>query len=222
MLDIFEIIREYNPAFLSGLRVTLNMCFIVWFSGLIAGGGLSYIAYKFPTPFYYLFSGITLTIIAIPLLVMLYWFHYPFQQLIEKNIDPFYTATITLSAINIFLTYQILIEALRSFPKQFLLASKVCGLNNLRAIYRIQLPIIARQFIPSFVILQVFMLQSSIFASNISVQEIFRKAQQINAVIKQPIEIYTAMAIFFILVCLPLYAIGFWLRKKYSRDFSEQ
>jgi ABC-type amino acid transport system permease subunit len=218
---IFDVIRDNNVAFLAGLTTTLKICSIVWLAGLLNGSALALLAYKLPNPFYYIFTGVTLTVIAIPLLVILYWFHYPFQLLIGRNIDPFYTAILTLSLLNSLLTYQILISSLRAFPSQYLLASTACGLSQWQTIKSIQMPIILRQFIPGFMMLQVFMLQSSIFASNISVQEIFRKAQQINAMIKQPIEVFSAMALFFILVCLPLYSLAFWLRKRYSRDISE-
>ena len=221
MHTIFEILKEYNQAFGSGLKVTLNICLIVWSSGFFFGLMLALLAYKFPTPFYYLFTSITLLLIAVPFLVTLYLFHYPFQSLINQNIDPFITATFTLSLINSFLVYQLLIGSLREFPQQFINAAKVCGLSANQIIFKVQIPLILRQFIPGFMMLQVFMLQSSIFASLISVPEIFRKAQQINSIVQKPVEIYTAMALFFVVVCLPVYVIAFWLRRKYSRDLSE-
>lgn len=221
MQTVFSIISDYHEAFLSGLRVTLEICAIVWLSGLVIGLLLSLLAYKLPNPFYYFFSGITLLLVAIPFLVLLYWFHYPFQTLIGVNIDPFFTATFTLSLLNTFLVYQLLIGALRNLPQQFLNSAKICGLSQNQIIFKIQIPLIVRQFIPGFLTLQIFMMQSSIFASLISVEELFRKAQQINSVVQKPIEIYSAMAVFFIIICLPLYAISFALRKKYSRDLSE-
>lgn len=221
MQEIIKIIGDNSDAFISGLVVTLKICGFVWSIGLLLGLLFAIIAYKFPIPFYYFFSGITLLLIAIPFLVILYWFHYPFQKLINQNIDPFITATLTLSLLNSFLVYQLLVESFRAFPLQFVNAAKVCGLTSNQVIFKIQIPLIFRQFIPGYMTLQIFMLQSSIFSSLISVQEIFRKAQQINAIAQKPIEIYSAMAIFFVIICLPVYIVAFVLRKKYSRDLSE-
>jgi ABC-type amino acid transport system permease subunit len=62
------------------------------------------------------------------------------------------------------------------------------------------------------------MLHTTLFASLISVEEIFRVAQRINAQIYRPVEIYTALGVFFLLVCLPVTGFAFWLKRKYTRD----
>jgi ABC-type amino acid transport system permease subunit len=62
----------------------------------------------------------------------------------------------------------------------------------------------------------------TLFASLISVQELFRVAQQINSQIYKPIEIYTALAVFFIAICLPLNLLAYWFKKKYTRNLSEK
>ena len=56
-------------------------------------------------------------------------------------------------------------------------------------------PIVLRQMIPGLLMIQVTMLQSTLFASLISVDEIFRVAQRINAVVYRPIEVYTALGL---------------------------
>jgi ABC-type amino acid transport system permease subunit len=65
------------------------------------------------------------------------------------------------------------------------------------------------------------MLQATLFASLISVDEIFRVAQRINARVYRPIEVYTALGVFFLAICLPMNGIALWLRRKYTRDLSE-
>ncbi len=70
--------------------------------------------------------------------------------------------------------------------------------------------------------IQVGMLQATLFASLISVNEIFRVAQQINSVIYKPVEIYTALGILFLAICLPMNGLALWLRQQFTRDYSEQ
>ena len=65
------------------------------------------------------------------------------------------------------------------------------------------------------------MLQLTLFASLITVGEIFRVAQQINAQIYEPMQIYSALAIFFLVICLPLNGLAEWLKHKFTRDISE-
>jgi ABC-type amino acid transport system permease subunit len=135
---------------------------------------------------------------------------------------PFITAAFALSLINIVGVAQIVRDALDEFPTQYTIAGKVCGLTQKEIFKKIQLPIIFRQTIPQFLTLQVNMLQLTLFASLISVQELFRVAQQINSMIYKPIEIYTALAIFFIIICLPLNLLAYWFKNKYTRNLSEK
>jgi ABC-type amino acid transport system permease subunit len=69
---------------------------------------------------------------------------------------------------------------------------------------------------------QVIMLHTTLFASLISVEEIFRVSQRINSTIYRPVEIYTALAFFFLLVCLPINLGAYYLKRRYTRDLSER
>ena len=107
------------------------------------------------------------------------------------------------------------------FPKQYLTAAKVCGLSPQKTVRYIQFPIIFRQILPGLMLLQVTMLHTTLFASLISVEEIFRVAQRINSSIYKPVEIYTALGVFFLLICLPINGLALFLRAKFTRNLSE-
>jgi len=154
--------------------------------------------------------------------VFLFWLHYPLQAILGVVIDPFYTAAAALSTINVFAVADLVRAVLADFPSQYVVAAKVCGLSDRQTLLRIQLPIIFRQILPGLLMIQVNMLQATLFASLISVDELFRVAQRINATIYKPVEIYTALAVFFLAICLPLNGLAIWLRSRFTRDLSEQ
>ncbi len=221
-MSVFDIIFTYKEGLFLGLLVTLKLCLVIWLSGIVIGTLLGYLSSKYRSEI-----GIPTRIIAfilsgIPILVLLFWLHYPLQAMLEIAINPFYTASFALAIVNIFGVSEIVRSALDNFPTQYNLAAKVCGLSKKETFITIEFPIILRQVIPSILSLQVMMLQLSIFASLISVEEIFRVAQRINSLIYKPVEIYTAMAIFFLIVCLPLNGLAIWLKYKFTRDISEQ
>ncbi|MBI3442142.1 MAG: ABC transporter permease subunit [Proteobacteria bacterium] len=212
---------NYHIAFLNGLAVTLQMCAIIWGSGLIIGSalGLAGVRFRF-------WVGLPSRLISfllggIPLLVFLFWLHYPAQAVFNVVIDPFYTAAFTFSLVNIFGVAGIVREALIDFPREYLIAAKVTGLTRGQTIFKIQLPLILRQILPTVLLLQVGMLHTTLFASLISVEEIFRVAQRINAQIYRPVEIYTALGVFFVAVCLPVNGLAFWLKRRFTRNISE-
>jgi ABC-type amino acid transport system permease subunit len=158
---------------------------------------------------------------GIPVLVYLFWAHYPLQALLGVVIDPFYTAAAVLSSINVFAVSDLISSNLLDFPEQYNIAARVCGLSATTTVLRIQLPIILRRVIPALLPLQIIMLHSTLFASLISVEEIFRVCQRVNSIEYKPVEIYTALALLFLLTSLPVNGLAIWLRKRFTRDLSE-
>jgi polar amino acid transport system permease protein len=98
----------------------------------------------------------------------------------------------------------------------------VCGLRSRDILLRIQLPLVLRQILPPLLTLQVVMLQATLFASLISVEELFRVIQRINAEVYRPVETYTLLALFFIALCAPLNMLAVVMRRRFTRDFSER
>lgn len=221
-MTVWDILVNYNQAFLKGLNVTLQLSLIIWCSGIFMGSALGLAGSRFTWSVGLPSRVISFLLSGVPILVFLFWLHYPAQAMFDLVIDPFYTAALTLSIVNIFAVSDLVRGVLQDFPKQYLIAAKVTGLSRKQTIFRIQLPLILRQVIPSILLLQVTMLHTTLFASLISVEEIFRVAQRINAQIYRPVEIYTALGIFFLLVSLPINGFAFWLKKRFTRNLSEQ
>jgi ABC-type amino acid transport system permease subunit len=219
-MNVFDILANYYPAFLKGLSVTLQLCAIIWGSGLILGSLLGLAGAKI-APVAFASRSISFVLGSVPLLVFLFWLHYPAQAMFDVVIDPFYTAAFTFSVVNIFAVADVVRGALLDFPRQYLTAAKVTGLTPRQTVFKIQLPLILREILPTLMLLQVSMLHVTLFASLISVEEIFRVAQRINAQIYRPVEIYTALGVFFLAVCLPVNGFAYWLKKRYTRNLSE-
>lgn len=221
-MTVLDILIRYHPAFLQGLMVTLQMCALIWGSGILAGTALGVASQRFPLLVGMPARVLTFLIGSVPTLVFLFWLHYPAQAMLDIVVDPFYTATFTFAILNIFGVADLVRTALTDFPRQYLTAAKVTGLTHKQTVFKIQLPLIARQIMPSLLLLQVSMLHLTLFASMISVEEIFRVAQRINAQIYRPIEIYTALGVFFLAVCVPVNIFALILKNKFTRDISER
>ena len=219
-MNVFDILANYYPAFLKGLLVTLQLCAIIWTGGIVLGGALGYAGSKIRSVGF-TSRGVSFVLGSVPLLVFLFWLHYPAQAMLDVVIDPFYTASFTFTIVNIFAVADIVRGALHDFPQQYVTAAKVTGLTHRQTLFKIQLPLILREILPTLLLLQVSMLQVTLFASLISVEEIFRVAQRINAQIYRPVEIYTALGLFFLAVCLPVNGFAYYLKRRYTRNLSE-
>lgn len=217
-----DILWTYRQGFLQGLAVTLQMCMIIWIVGIGAGAFLGVQAAKHKIALGKPLKAFTFILSGIPLLVFLFWLHYPAQAVFNVVIDPFYTATFTFTLVNMVAVADLVRSAVDDFPAQYVIAGRVCGLSEKQIALKIQLPLLLRQCLPSLLMLQVTMLHTTLFASLISVEEIFRVAQRINASIYKPVEIYTALGFFFLAVCLPINGFALWLKNKYTRNTSER
>jgi len=221
-MSVFNIIFTYREGLLAGLLVTLKLCLIIWSAGILVGTVLGYFGSKYRKDVGKFSVSASFILSGIPVLILLFWLHYPLQAILNISINTFYTAALALSIVNIFAVADLVRTALVNFPEQYSLAAKVCGLTQKQTFIKIEFPIILRQIIPNILNLQVNMLQLTLFASFISVEEIFRVSQRINSVIYRPIEIYTALAIFFLIICLPLNGLAIWFKNKYTRNTSER
>ena len=115
-----------------------------------------------------------------------------------------------------FMVADVVANALHSFPADLVDAARVAGMSKKQMAWRIQWPIVFREVIPHLLFIMVVILQGTLFTSLISVEEIFRVAQQINSDIYQPVQIYTALAVFFIIICTGLNVFGIYLRSRFK------
>ena len=220
-MSVFEIITRYHAAFASGLAVTVKLAAVVWASGLSVGFLLGSVGAGHSKTFGRLIALGSFLLSGLPLLVLLFWLHYPMQVMIGVVIDPFITACLALGIANAFGVAEAVRNALGDFPSQYAMAAKVAGLTARETLIHVKGPIVLRQLLPILLTLQVAMLQATLFASLISVEELFKVAQRINSMIYKPIEIYSALGVFFLLVCLPLNGLALWLKARFTRNLSE-
>lgn len=215
-----DILWRYREAFAGGLRETLELASIAWGAGIVLGSMLGYLSSRsrivggFSRVIAFLLSGV-------PVIALLFWLHYPLQSMLGISVDPFITAAGTFAVINIFSVGEIVRAGRDEFPTQYLQAARVCGLGVVDTAFRIELPLIVRQVLPGILSLQVGVLHMTLFASLISVNEILRAAQHVNAECYRPVEIYTALGLFFLIASLPLSGGAALLRSRFAKDLSE-
>jgi polar amino acid transport system permease protein len=204
MTKVIDVVWEFRYAYLSGLIVTLKLCAVAWLAGLFGGGLTALSAEWWPRLIGWPALLLSRTTEAIPILVLLFWLHYPTQAALGIVIDPFYTTALLLALLNTLAVFGVLRHAIAGVPPEMIEVARVCGVRRTRIFWRIQFPIALRTALGSLTSLQVQILQLSIFGGLISVEELFRISQRINAQIYKPVEVYSGLALFFLAVCLPL------------------
>ena len=221
-MNIFEIYSTYKIGFLQGLGVTLRLCLMVWFIGIVIGTVFGILSAKYNKSFGLITKIVSTFISGVPVIVLLYWLYYPMQQQLQIDIPAYNIAVFAFSFVNVFIVADLVKNAIKDLPNQYLISAKVSGLSERTILRKIQIPLIFKQLLGPVLLVQITMLHNSIFASLINVDEIFRQIQRINAMVYKPIELYTALAMFFIIITVPLTLIAYYLKRKYAKDYSER
>lgn len=216
-MSLWAILVEYRAGFLHGLAVTTELSAIIWVAGILLGVPVGALAARYPKLFGVGFRGTAFVISAIPAIVLLVWAHYPLQALLGVVVDPFVTAAVVLTLVNMLGVGDTIRSALAEFPVGLIDAAHVAGMTGRETFRYVQFPLLLRNVSPSLLQQQVVMLHATLFASLISVEEIFRVSQQINARVYRPVEIFSALALFFLLICVPLNIVAAALRFRLRR-----
>lgn len=156
---------------------------------------------------------------VLPLLAVLFWFHYPLQQILGVSWPPVLTAKIVLSvfvALNSWIIVQQVSQAVldKYYPIIFAL-----HLSKFEAIKRIIIPITVYSSLPRLLNLAIVTIHATMFASLIGVDELFRIALRLNAEHLAPVEIFSLMAIFYIALCLPMFLLERYLQNRLYDNF---
>lgn len=211
---MFEIVINYWPGLLRGLGQTLAICTAVWAISVPAGSLVGLFAFTMPKS-----AGVIVRICAfflgsIPPLILLFWFHFPLQAILGVRIDPVWTIILTLTVVDIFAVAEITRWAYSRVPQSLRYLGWVSGLRRSQIFMEIELPTLIRHASAPILFSQIVVLHASLFGSLISVEELFRVGQRINAVEYQPVEVYSVVGLMFLLITIPLNLISFWVSRR--------
>ena len=238
---MIEIIWEYREGFLKGASVTFQISALVWTFGILGSIILLvidayfkqisspkknriqfllffYKSIRFLLSFFIVKVG-KVVIPSIPILVLLYWFHYPLQESLNTSVSPFVVTVIVLSIVNISSVSFIVKGIMEDLPQKYYESAYLCGLSKRTTLFKIELPLILRSCVGPVLLIQLAMLHNSIFASLINVKDILWQAKLINSNIHKPIEIFSALAIFFLLISVPVILLSNYLKNKYTKNY---
>ena len=210
-----SVLTDNTSAWLAGLSVSLSLCLIAWSTGIFVGTilGIAGTRLRFLAR---MTRGVNGFLLSVPLIVLLFYAHYPLQALLAITIPPFATGAAILSVCNCFAVAEIVRSELMHVPVEHLWVARMSNLPPQVIAWRVMMPLVSRHVMGPLLVQQVAVLQASLLTSFIGVQELFRAALRVNAVTLRPIPIFTALAIILLVVCLPVLSTGWYLARRAS------
>jgi glutamate/aspartate transport system permease protein len=139
-----------------------------------------------------------------PLLMIMFWAYYTGPMITGAPTSAYTAALIALAAFEVAYFTELVRAGLQSIAAGQRDAALAVGLRPSQAMRFVILPQALRRMLPSLISQSIIAFQDSTIASVIGVTDIFGTASIISAREQRPIELYTALAVIFFVLCYAL------------------
>lgn len=212
----FRELAPYYPVLWRGLLTTCKLCGIAYLIGIPLGAVVGYLRHRFERSVGTMLQVLSFGMTAVPFIVLLFWLHYPLQRMLGVVIPPEVTGTFALTLLCMAFVSDALAAELKRFPSELVEMGRTLGLKDSEVFWKLQIPLLVRLTMPQVLFVMMAVLHASLFCSMISVEELFRAAQAINADLYRPVEIYTGMALFLFLISAAFQGGAYWMRQRWK------
>lgn len=211
---MFEVLIEYKHLFFEGFLTTVKLLFSIVAIGIPLGLLFGVWGGRYSKFISWIVSSLKFLTKVIPVLVLLFWLHFPLQAILGIVVDPFFTTIVALGFVNLISVAFIIQSELKLLPISYRDVGTTLGMTKGQIVRYIELPILMKRALPSIALNQAVMLEYTLFASLISVPELFRVSQSVNAMVYDPVSIYSLLVLFFVIILTPLHLFIMWYKKR--------
>lgn len=211
---------EVNVAgeLLAGALVTLKMLAWVWIPAIPLAVLLAF-RFSHLDWFSKIISSASSASAVVPTLVILFWMHYPLQEMLGVVWPPVATSIGVLFVVVFASTLGVLVEEFRRQRAGFFSAAKVLGIADYELARKVLLPNSLNVAVPRLLVLVIASVHMTMFASLIGVEEIFRVTLRLNAQMLKPVYLFTLMALTYVCLCAPLFLFAEIWKKKLATNY---
>ena len=212
----WHVLIRYQSFLIDGVLITIQMALIGMAIALTLGLVIALMG-KSGIKILVIFSDIYIQIFrAIPLFVYLIWMFYGAAMLTGINVPAFATAVICLSMTHSAFMAETYRAGIESVPKGHTEAGLSVGLSRFQVMRYIILPQAIRTILPPIGNEFVIVFKSTTILGIIGVDELVRKAQFATTLSFRPFELYSAVAVIFVIMVIIISRFNLFLEKKFS------
>lgn len=211
----FSIVWLHLDVFINGALITLALTFWSVIFGTVGGvllglGRLSRSRWiHFPA------IGIIEVFLALPVLVLLVWIYFC-APMLGLSLSGFLTAVVSLSLSLSAFAAEVVRSGIAAIPSGQLEAGRALGMSRFQVLRKIVAPQALRIITPPMLGQYLTTLKMSSLASVIAVYELLHSAQNLISVTYRPLEVYTTIAIVYLIMILPISVLTRKLEARYA------
>jgi len=155
---------------------------------------------------------------SIPLLPLILWIYYGMPQIAGIQLDYFWAGVFALALSDSAFEAEIFRAGIQSIPRGQSEAARTVGLNYFQSMVHVILPQAIRRILPALGNQFAYMVKMSALVSVIGLQELTRRANELNTTVYRALEIYTVLIIEYLVIILIIGQAVRWLERKMGSD----
>lgn len=153
-----------------------------------------------------------------PVLVQILWFYYALPILVPIEISPYVAATLGISLNSAAYAAEIYRGGIQSIEPGQWEAAKAIGMNALQILRRVVLPQAIRRILPALTNRGIEIFKMSTLASVVAYVELLQQGKLVASLNFNPLEVYTVLAVLFMLILYPLVRVTYAVERHLSRS----
>ena len=154
---------------------------------------------------------------SLPVLVGLVWFFYCMPLLLGGVRISAYTSAVIVLSLNLAaFAAEIFRVGLLSVPDGIVESARALGVSRNKTIRKVMVPIATRIIIPPLLGQYINTIKLSVLASVIAVPELLQRTTDLISQTYRPLEFYTALAIIFLVLLIPITLVFRYLEAKFN------
>lgn len=210
----FDVIITYFPLLLRGLLNTVKLSAVCFAAGLTIGLIFG-VMRTLPSAFMRFVGSCYVEMFRnVPSLILLVWFYYAIPAATGWQLSIWVAASVALSLYSGAYSAEIYRAGIESIDRGQWEAARALGFGYLRQLVYVILPQAIPRMIPAFTNRGIELVKSTTLASILAYPELLYQAKVIGESEYRPLEAYTAVAVLFTLLLLPLTYLSLRLEKR--------
>lgn len=213
----YQVIIEYLPFLLKGLLVTFKLAGLALAGGISLGilvglGRISTINW-----IYYPVSAYVNFLRNIPLIIIIFWIYFILPIIVGKNLNPFISSVIAFIVFEATYFGEIFRAGYQSISKDMVGSAYATGLTYWQVARYVTIPIAFRRMLPSLITQSIITFQDTSLAFVIGLHEFVTSANIVNNLEYRSIELYSFVAVVFLVICFVGSKISYHFETKYRK-----
>lgn len=214
----WRVIIDYWPVYVQGAFVTLWLTFLVVITGTLLGVLIGLMRRSEVGVISLFAKAYTELFRALPILVLLVWIFYVVPIVFGLRLSPFVSALVALSINLSAFVAETVRAGIDAIPRNQFESGKTLGLSSMQVMFVIILPQALRNMLPNLMGLYVTQLKNTSLASIIAVNELLHRSNTIISETFRPLEVYTGVAIMYLIIILPITFFANWVESRLSKQ----